>query len=323
MLVAGAASVGLGGICVESRRRSVAPGSPGAWGSPVSILLGLVYVAGYGVLYLAATFFAALALHRVAPGAPKWANYVSHGVLWIAGVLLVTWLARTKVNRQPWRGMATPAPQLGRFFLGFAVGAALLLSVFAVQFGLGWLRVSGIAPLETVGPRILLALLPSFGVGVCEELAFRGYILQVLGERMPIWAAAGLTALIFAMFHMTLGGFGPGFVITVIGLSLTFTLLRFATGSLWFPMGLHAAWDWVQVYLVGVSNVGSPPGHDPALIRVTQSGPGLWVGQAPSIEGGLIYALAVAGALAVAYGYAAARGRLPLWARPLRPDGSQ
>ena len=306
-----------------NNNRTLASPSLGSWSPLVSILVAFASVAGYGVAYLAATLFAAFALHWVAPGAPKWSFLVSHGVLWIAGVLIVTWLMRTKINRAPWAGMALAAPQLGRLLLGFVTGTSLLLSVFAVQHGLGWLRVSAIETLSAAGPRIAAALLPSLGVGFCEELAFRGYILQTLGERMPFWAAALFTALIFAMFHLTLGGFGPGFIVTVACLSLVFTLLRVATGSLWFPIGFHAAWDWVQTYLVGAANIGARPEHDPALVHVTQSGPMLWVGQAPSIEGGLIYAIAVLGALGVACAYSVARGRLPLWALPLQPDGSQ
>ena len=284
------------------------------------ILAGLAWVAAYGVLFLAATIASAMALHRLAPGAPKWLFPVSHGVLWIAGVLLVTWLVRVKLNGAPWAGMALPAPQLGPLALGFAAGATLLIVVFAVQHQLGWLNVAGVAPLSTAGPKLALALAPSLGVGLAEELGFRGYVLQTLGERMPLWAAAGLSATIFALYHLTLGGFGPGFAMVAICFALTFTILRFATGSLWFPIGFHAAWDWVQVYLIGVANVGQS-GHDPALVKVSQSGPGLWVGQAPAIEGGLIYSIAILGALAAAAGYAAWRGRRPPWTRRLDGDG--
>src|ERR1700722_19430493 len=69
------------------------------WRSIPSILAGLAWVAAYGVLFLAATIASAMALHRLAPGAPKWLFPVSHGVLWIAGVLLVTWLVRVRLNR--------------------------------------------------------------------------------------------------------------------------------------------------------------------------------------------------------------------------------
>jgi hypothetical protein len=174
--------------------------------------------------------------------------------------------------------------------------------------------------LSSAAPRIAAALLPSLGVGIAEELAFRGYIFQTLGERMPVWAAAGLSAAIFAAFHLTLGGFGPEFVATVICLALAFTILRIATGSLWFPIGFHAARDWTQTYLVGVANVGQA-GHDPALVRVTQTGPAFWVGQAPAIEGGLLYAIIILPVFAMALAYAAWRGRLPAWTQRLDQDG--
>jgi membrane protease YdiL (CAAX protease family) len=304
---------------MERRRQTLEP-DQAQWRSIPSILAGLAYVAGYSLLFFAVTVASALALHRLAPGAPKWLFPVSHGVLWIAGVVLATWLVRVKLNRAPWAGMALPTPQIGSLVLGFAAGAALLLLVFAVQHQLGWLNVTGVAPISTAAPKLALALLPSLGVGVAEELAFRGYVFQTLGERMPIWAAAGLSALIFAMYHFSLGGFGPGFAIVVMCFALTYTVVRLATGSLWFPIGFHAAWDWVQVYLIGVANVGQP-GHDPALVRVSQSGPGLWVGTAPAIEGGLIYSLAILSTLAAAVAYAAARGRLPHWTRRLDADG--
>jgi uncharacterized protein len=308
---------------LENARQTVGPHTvprQPQWRSVPSILAGLAYVAGYSVLFFAVTIVSALALHRLAPGAPKWMFPVFHGVVWIAGVVLVTWLVRVKLNRAAWAGMALPAPQVGPLALGFAAGATLLLLVFAVQHQLGWLKVTGISPISTATPRLALALLPSLGVGVAEELAFRGYVFQTLGERMPVWAAAGLSAVIFAMYHWSLGGFGPAFAIVVVCFALTYTVVRLATGSLWFAIGFHAAWDWVQVYLIGVANVGQP-GHDPALVRVSQSGSGLWVGHAPAIEGGLIYSLAILSALAAALAYAAVRGRLPHWARRLDTDG--
>jgi membrane protease YdiL (CAAX protease family) len=296
------------------------PSRRSQWRSVTSILAGLAYIAGYGVLFVAVTIASAVTLHRLAPGSPKWLFLIFHGVAWIAGVVFVTWLVRVKLNRAPWAGMALPAPQLGALVLGFAAGGTLLLLAFAIQQQLGWLNVTGVSPLSAAWPRLALALLPSLGVGVAEELAFRGYVFQTLGERMPVWAAAGLSAVIFALYHFTLGGFGPAFAMVVVGFALTYTVVRLATGSLWFPIGFHAAWDWVQVYLIGVANVGQP-GHDPALVRVSQSGPGLWVGQAPAIEGGLIYSLAILGALAAALAYAAWRGRLPQWTRRLDADG--
>ena len=204
--------------------------------------------------------------------------------------------------------------------LGFALGGVVLWLAFVVQHELGWVRILRIDSLSAAGPRIALALIPSIAVGFSEELAFRGFVFQTLAERMPVWAAAGWSAAIFAVYHLTLGGFGPGFVATVVCLALVFTVLRIATGSLWLPIGLHAAWDWTQTYLIGLATVGQP-GHDPALVKVSQSGPSFWVGQAPAIEGGLLYAIIAIGALAAALAYAAQRGHAPRWTRRLNECG--
>ena len=270
---------------------------------------------------MAATIASAVVLQRLAPGAPKWLFPTFHGVTWIAGVALVTWLVRVKINKATWSGMALPWPQVGRLAFGFAIGGALLWLSFVAQRQLGWVRISRVDALSVTGPRIALALVPSLGVGFAEELAFRGYLFQTLRERMPAWAAAGLSAVIFAAYHLTLGGFGPGFVATVICLALVFTVLRIATGSLWFPIGVHAAWDWTQTYAVGLANVGQP-GHDPALLKISQSGPTLWVGRAPAIEGGLLYVIIALGAPAMTLAYAAQSGRAPRWTKRLNKQGN-
>ena len=82
------------------------------------------------------------------------------------------------------------------------------------------------------------------GVGFTEELLFRGYMLRNLGERMPLWGALAVSSVLFGVFHglhasiadlaeITLGGFMLG-------------MLRLATGTLWVPIGLHAAWDFIE-----------------------------------------------------------------------------
>ena len=43
----------------------------------------------------------------------------------------------------------------------------------------------------------------------------------------------------------------------VIGMFFCFTLRR--TGNLWFPIGMHAAWDWGETYFYGVADSGLKP----------------------------------------------------------------
>jgi membrane protease YdiL (CAAX protease family) len=258
-----------------------------------------------------------------AVGAP-WLSPVFHGVTWIAGVLLVVWVLRTKIDRAPWRDLGLPLPQLGRLGLGAVLGVLAILLAAAIEHQLGWLQIARVDLADHRGvPKlgwIALCLIPSLGVGLAEELSFRGYVFRTLGERMPAWVAALLMGVIFGTLHFTLSGFGPAFVVSVLVISTSYVFLRFATGSLWFPIGFHGAWDWTQTYLVGIGNVGSA-GYDPALVQVRQSGPALWVGSGQTIESGGLFLVMEVAILAVALVWMVRARRSPDWRRPLAPAG--
>ena len=251
----------------------------------------------------------------------SWASAPVRGAVAIAGVLLVTWTIRVKLNKRPWAGMALPRPQLGRLFLGCVCGAATILAVCAVEYEMGWLHVVRISTEVHRGLAkplmVAIQLIPSLGTGFSEELAFRGYIFQTFGERTPIWVAALATGLLFALMHFSLAGFSIGFVLSVVLISTTFIIMRFATGSLWFPIGFHALYDWTQTYLVGLA---PPPGYDPAVVQIHQSGPALWVGGA-QLEFGLldVSSILVVTVLVLVYGWHTRR--IPSWTRRLVPDG--
>jgi membrane protease YdiL (CAAX protease family) len=268
----------------------------------VSVSAGLAWIALYIVLIAPVFVFSAIGgqwLGRVIwPGASP----LFHGTMWIAGVLLITWLVRVKINKRPWSGMALPRPQLARLALGGLTGFSLILIASLIEYELGWLHIvridTGMRHGLSEALWMVLALAPSLAVGFSEELAFRGYVFQTLGERMPVWIAAILMSVVFGLAHFSLDGFDVAFVVSVAVMSFMFLSLRFATGSLWFPIGFHGAWDWTQTYLVGLSTAGTR--HDPALVQVRQTGPSLWVGSQQGIEGGVLFVLIALGILVLA-----------------------
>ena len=69
---------------------------------------------------------------------------------------------------------------------------------------------------------------------ICEELFFRGFLLQGLRQSLPAWAAIGVSSLIFAAAHLSLGSF-PILLILAIFLGI----LRVATRSIWPGVILH------------------------------------------------------------------------------------
>lgn len=254
------------------------------------VLAGLAWSVAMAVAFLAVAITSYLAGHAVGQATVSWLAPVAMGAVAIGGSLLGVWFAWVKLNRRRWQDLSLPRPQGGRLLLGALCGLLAVLAVAAVEYALGWLH---LAPPSSVGdggvrPMLALtALVSSLGVGFSEELVFRGYVFRTLVERMPFVPAVLVTGLIFGLVHFTVGGFSTMFVLSVVLMSTLFLAMRLATGSLWFPIGFHALWDWTQTYLVGLS--AATPAHDPAMIRVVQSGPAVWVGNAPSVESGLLF----------------------------------
>lgn len=80
----------------------------------------------------------------------------------------------------------------------------------------------------------------SLAAGLCEEIAYRGYLMAYLGHWLPWgWQIAG-TALIFGIAHAYQGKVGVAMT-TIIGAGLG--ALYVIGGSLWSAIALHAALD--------------------------------------------------------------------------------
>jgi membrane protease YdiL (CAAX protease family) len=285
---------------------------------------GLAWVLLFVTLFLGVAISTSLSGKVVSKTDLGWLSPFVRGVVQIGGALLLTWILRVKLNKLPWGGMKLPRPQIGLLLFGAICGAAAILAVAGVEYLLGWLHVTQISSDPHWGlPRlavILLLLIPALGTGLSEELAFRGYLFQTLGERAPVWVAALLMGIIFALVHFSVSGFGFSFILsTVIG-SVMFLAIRFATGSLWFPIGFHAMWDWTQTYLVGLSSAGGK--NDPSLIQISQSGPSAWVGGGDALEFGLLYTAVATLALIIALAYGKYAGRPVPWTRRVTADGN-
>ncbi len=233
----------------------------------------------------------------------------------IGAFLGMTIALRRRVDRKSWAGMALPPPSKGKsfFLVGFVLSTVLLLLAVGIQLGAQWIEVTP-GDVWTTAVYLIPGLAISLCVGFNEELLFRGYVLQNLGEEMPLWPATLVSGVVFAMLHGLNGGFGLGFVVSVATLTVFFVVMRLSTGSLWFAIGFHAAWDWAQTFLVGLSTVNSTQDH--SLFHVHQHGPKWMVGEAPSIEGGALYTLLFLAVLAGAYAYASSTGKRIQWRLP-------
>lgn len=280
--------------------QSVRSSTPGA----KSLLSGIGWSLLFSALFLGVAVCAYFG-GRVAGGhTASWVSHPVRGLIALGGMTFVTWLVRVKVNKRPWKGMALPLPQLSLLLPGGIVGALVVFVIFGLEYTVGWLQFIELS----TGPHqglpnvamILVQLLPSLGTGFSEELAFRGYILQTLAERTRVWIAVLISSLLFAAVHaFSSAGLSVNIVISITLMGVSFAVMRFATGSLWFPVGFHAMFDWTQTFLLG-----STPdnGYDPSLVRFHQSGPDFWMGGGRDF--GLLFVLVtlISAAAVLAYG---------------------
>ena len=122
-----------------------------------------------------------------------------------------------------------------------------------------------------------------FLVGIYEEFFFRGYLQFTLSSGMGFWPAALLLSLAFGAVHLRNPGEGPvgALSVLVIGMFLCFTLSR--TGTLWFAIGFHAAYDFGETYVYSVPDSGFVmPGH---LLASSFHGPAWLTGGTVGPEG--------------------------------------
>jgi uncharacterized protein len=94
-------------------------------------------------------------------------------------------------------------------------------------------------------------------VALVEESALRGYLQYTLARGMGFWWGALLLSILFGGLHGSNPGETPVGLITAGGFGIVLCLSLWYTGSLFWAIGFHAAWDWGQSYFYGTSDSGT------------------------------------------------------------------
>ena len=269
---------------------TVAP-STGPWrrvfsGTPT--IHGWIGVLVYGVLVIVGFTAQSKLLKAWLPALDGIPLYVLVRVLQLAELLLFAWIASRLERRSfaayglPWR----PAFRI-RFWQGAAFGIASLTALVLALSALGGLQLT--LPPHADPEALLIGtgyLLFFIILALREEFLFRGYGLSTLAGNIGFWPAAVIWSGWFMVSHAnnsaetTLGLASVG----LFGV-LACLLLRL-TGNLWMPIGFHAAWNWGQTFLFGVSDSGhaAAPGHF-FTASVSKDAPGWLSGGATGPEG--------------------------------------
>ena len=108
-------------------------------------------------------------------------------------------------------------------------------------------------------------------VGLAEEYLTRGYLqysltrgLYGLGSRISpnharavaFWIAAVFMSCLFGVGHLFNPGESAPGIAAVFLAGMVFSYALWHTGSLWWAIGFHMAWDWAQSFLYGVPDSG-------------------------------------------------------------------
>lgn len=145
----------------------------------------------------------------------------------------------------------------GQLGIGLLVGSFSLVALYGLQLWSGWLRLEASLTLNIPVALLLLGL--SLGVGWTEELLFRGFIQDQLEQALPIWIAAALVSLLFALLHGLWEGRAvlpqlPG--LWLMGMVLLLSR-QLRAGSLDLAWGLHSGWVWAIGSLDGAKPTAS------------------------------------------------------------------
>jgi len=208
-------------------------------------------------------------------------NAIMTVVVFAAGL----WLFERKRPRDAGLGLTGSVSQTSR---GFLVGAALLTAVTGVIALTGSYQLLGWAPVPAGETRAALlgrAVVLFFAVAIFEEVSVRGIIFRQLEQAIGTWLAIVASGLFFGFGHR--GNPGATWVSSVaiaIEAGALLAAAYVATRSLWFPIGLHWAWNLFEGPVWGAPVSGFDLG---VLANARFTGPRLLTGGAFGPEAGL------------------------------------
>ena len=225
-------------------------------------------------------------------------GYLVQSFMLLTAALVVGWGCGRLFEDLPLRalGWARHRGWLRDLLVGSLLGvlslmlAALVATAFrGFQFGVGS-PVTSTAFLKTFFGSAVIFIFAA----AAEEMLFRGYPLQTMMRALPFLAAVIPSSVLFASVHLDNPNVAWGFTFintTLAGFWLAVAYLR--TRSLWFPLGLHWAWNWAMGALLGLPVSGITSLTRAPLLRATDTGPAWLTGGAYGIEGGAACTLAL------------------------------
>jgi uncharacterized protein len=156
------------------------------------------------------------------------ADVLRYGAVWVAGFLLVGWFEES----------------LMRGYLQITLARGLA-SLYEMVLG--------------AGERVLGLGIAAKGPDGSDAEARSGFETMVTERARAVgfWTAAVFISFLFGMSHGSNPGESPIGLVSAGLIGVVFCLSLWRTGSLWWAIGFHAAWDWAQSFVFGVADSGT------------------------------------------------------------------
>ena len=202
--------------------------------------------------------------------------------------LLIATAVMARIERRSWLDYGLRARRAAALFAQGAFWGALLMAGLVGTLALTHaitIGSSGRGSWSLIGSGLVWAavFVPAAFV---EELMFRGYpFFRLARTRNPIRAAI-VMSLAFGIAHMGNRDEALIGMLQVVSVGLVYCLAVWRTGSLWWALGGHAAWNWTQSFIFGCSNSGLVASGQ--WLVSTPSGPDWLSGGATGPEGSIL-----------------------------------
>jgi membrane protease YdiL (CAAX protease family) len=225
-------------------------------------------------------------------------GFVIQGFILLVPATLIGWACGKFLEDLPPRalGWGFTRGWLRDFLFGSLLGAVSLLLAAMIAALPGGLKFTLNAPLlfESVGQTLLTSLPLFILLAAGEEAIFRGYPLQTMARSRLAWVAIIITSVIFSWGHLDNPNAVPGFTFAntaIAGAWLAIAYLK--TRNLWFPLGIHWAWNWTMGAVLGLPVSGIARLTPEPLWRGVDYGPAWLTGGSYGIEGGAACTIAL------------------------------
>lgn len=105
-------------------------------------------------------------------------------------------------------------------------------------------------------PLMIFALVSVFFQSASEELWCRCYLYDRINVHYPLWMAIVINGSIFGLMHLGNDGISALALADLIICGISYSLLRWYSGSIWTSFGIHTMWNFTQNFIFGLPNSG-------------------------------------------------------------------